>query len=140
QHDVSGLAPIKVSEEAVEGAKLLMVLKSINIHSTSFETTSYPTPRDFYPHLFSLRHPKQIMTKVNSFNSIMDPFDLALFADTVNIKMEVFDLSPSHLTKHNMVALYPDNKSKYHTTISLIRLIDDGPILPLYYVADESFY
>lgn len=140
QHDVCGIEEIKISPEAIEGAKFLMVLKSINVFQYIFEYSKNIKCRSFYNHLFAKKNPKQIMLKLNDNNEKIDQYDLALFADTVNIKIQLFDLSSKHINNHNVCSIYPSTDCKYGNEIFMVKLKEDGPVFPLYHLPDEFYF
>uniref|UniRef100_A0A0N4Z4Q6 Uncharacterized protein n=1 Tax=Parastrongyloides trichosuri TaxID=131310 RepID=A0A0N4Z4Q6_PARTI len=140
QHDVSGIEEIVISPEAIEGTKFLMVLKSINIYQNMFESSKSGLNRNFYSHLFATRNPKDIMLKLNDGREKIDQYDIALFADTVNVKIHLFDFTLKNVNKENICSIYPSPDSKCGSNIHMVKLNGNGPILSLYHVPDDIFF
>uniref|UniRef100_A0A0N5CI50 Cilia- and flagella-associated protein 300 n=1 Tax=Strongyloides papillosus TaxID=174720 RepID=A0A0N5CI50_STREA len=140
QHDVCGIEEIVISPEAIEGAKFLMVLKSINVFQYIFEYSKNIRCRSFYNHLFAMRNPKEIMLKLNDKNETIDQYDLALFADTVNVKIQLFDFTLKNVNNQGICSIYPSSDCRYGNEIFMVKLKKDGPIFPLYHLPDDAYY
>jgi len=140
EHSSSLLDERHFDSPTIEGAFLLMVLRSFDALQSTIENRTPSRP--FYSLLFAQLNPREIMRRL--LDGEFDEMELALLADTVNVHMEVYDcrtLSSSSLTTNaskNIATVFPDKfgHSKFSPTLSLLRTdIVDGAFLPLYRVS-----
>uniref|UniRef100_A0A9J2PWY8 Uncharacterized protein n=1 Tax=Ascaris lumbricoides TaxID=6252 RepID=A0A9J2PWY8_ASCLU len=108
----------------------MIVLRAIDVFESLDEIHSLP--RSFYSRLFADYDPRQIMHRI--VEGIFDENELCLLADTLRIRMEVFDCSKLVNDTTPLIYVYPDRENSF-PVLPFVK-VTTNYLYPVYYVAD----
>lgn len=94
-----------LSAKCLEAVRLLMVLRSVEALEGCLRSRTPDRP--FYAELLARRNPKELMQQLG--DGQMDQLDLALLADALHVRFEVFNGGETQAPA-NVAAVYPDKK------------------------------
>uniref|UniRef100_A0A915B431 RUN domain-containing protein n=1 Tax=Parascaris univalens TaxID=6257 RepID=A0A915B431_PARUN len=114
----------------VEALRLMIVLRAIDVFENLDEIHSLP--RSFYSRLFADHDPRQIMHRI--VEGIFDENELCLLADTLRIRMEVFDCSKLVNDTTPLTYVYPDRENSF-PVLPFVK-VTTHYIYPVYYMTD----
>ncbi|KHN74405.1 hypothetical protein Tcan_15854, partial [Toxocara canis] len=130
QHAGSGAREKIVDGRCVEALRLMLVLRALDVFESLDEFHSLP--RSFYSRLFTDHNPRQIMHRINE--GIFEEDELCLLADTLRIRLEIFDCTISAKNESPSMHLYPDAENSF-PVLSFIKA-NDRYLYSVYYMAD----
>lgn len=114
----------------VEALKLAVMLHVIEAFERFYDDRM-PRLHVLYESLFGKNDFREIMERLN--RGIIEE-ELALLADTFNLRIEVLELRRTLCDEQPLVTVYPDNEYKYNNLLTLIKL--DKFLYPAYRILD----